>query len=79
MLKNNSIEYFLYLILWYIFTLISAICTKLYLNNETKNNEYTFTLVTFIYGFILKLMKKSSKTEIKNLLFNVVFFFLIEK
>jgi pyruvyltransferase len=70
MLKNNSIEYFLYLILWYIFTLISAICTKLYLNNETKNNEYTFTLVTFIYGFILKLMKKSSKTEIKNLLFN---------
>ena len=58
------------MVLRYIFTLISAIClTRFYLNND-KNNEYTFTLVTFIYGFTLKLMQQSSRIENKNLLFN---------
>ncbi len=58
--------YILYLILWYTFTLISAIYTKLYLN-ET-NNEFTFTLVTFGYGFALKLLTQS--TDIKGFLFS---------
>ena len=57
--KFKNIEFFLNILLWYIFTLISAIYTKLYLNKT--NESFTFTLITFSYGFVLNFftLKKS--------------------
>ena len=50
----NKLEFFLYLVFWYIFTLISVIYTKFYLN--ITNDSLTFTLVSFSYGFVIKVL-----------------------
>ena len=63
-LKRNSIQIIIYIILWYGFSVVSAIFTKIYLNNS--NNPFTFTVITFCYGFILKFLKEPDR--IVNLL-----------
>jgi drug/metabolite transporter (DMT)-like permease len=56
----NKIEFFLYLVFWYAFTLISVIYTKLYLN--ITNDSFTFIFVSFCYGFLFKVL-----TDRKNI------------
>ncbi len=50
-MSREKYKFGVYLIVWYASTLISAIYTKLYLD-QTKES-FTFTLITFGYGAIL--------------------------
>ena len=59
-----DLKLMIYLIIWYGFTLVSAIYTKLFLN-ET-NDSFTFTIVTFFYGAILKLFNFNFDDIIKH-------------
>jgi hypothetical protein len=49
-----NFKLYLYIIAWFLFTSISAIYTKLYLNKT--GDSFTFTLITFSYGAVLKLL-----------------------
>ncbi len=68
-------------ILWFVFTAVSAAYTKIYLNNTA--DVFTFTLITLFVGFLFSLINKSF-TEIKRYfstyallsLFNVASLFL---
>ena len=58
-------EFLTYLILWNVLTLISAINTKLYLNES--NDSLTFSIITFSYSFMLKIILQFN--EIKQQIF----------
>ena len=55
----------LLVILWYNFTLISAVYTKHYLN-LSNGDSFTFTLVTFGYGAFLKLITLKNYKQISD-------------
>jgi drug/metabolite transporter (DMT)-like permease len=67
MLRKITKKFLVYLVLWYGFTFVSAIYTKLYLNKT--NDSITFTLVAFSYGFFLKLLEFKNGHLGKNLKF----------
>ena len=50
-----KLKFIVSIILWYNFTLVSAIFTKYYLN-ATNGDSITFTLVTFGFGALVKVI-----------------------
>ena len=50
-----KLKFIVSIIFWYNFTLVSAIFTKYYLN-ATNGDSITFTLVTFGFGALIKII-----------------------
>ena len=65
-------EYIFCLILWYNFTMISSVYTKLYLN-LTNGDSLTFTITALAYGACLKLIEFKNFHQIRNEAYNYLY------